>query len=185
MNFNRVFHYKVYPFWGTPIFGNIHVSQIKLFQYVADLGPHTIYRVIEIQSTAFGCQSGSISANEKIHLENPSTRSHPSYPGHGPNNQQNMFELQLMVQNLTHKLVSLYIIGVDSANFHLSTYKFPKNMCPISTCHWWFCATNLVAVWIQGLQAESLHLKPKLGDLRSPKTLEVVVTLVLVSFVDL
>lgn len=33
---------------------------------------------VEIQSTAFGCESG---ANEKIHFENPSTISHPAYPG--------------------------------------------------------------------------------------------------------
>ena len=29
IHFNRVFHYKVYPFWGTPIFGNTHICLAK------------------------------------------------------------------------------------------------------------------------------------------------------------
>ena len=34
IHFNRVFHYFHHPFWGTPIFGNIHKSHVcrQIFQ---------------------------------------------------------------------------------------------------------------------------------------------------------
>ena len=86
---------------------------------------------VEIQSTAFGCESG---ANEKIHFENPSTKSHPTYPGYA-SNQQNIFELQIMIQDFTyHKLASLYIIGVDWGNFTNQLINF-QTFGPFSNCH--------------------------------------------------
>ena len=30
IHINRVFHYKLHPFWGTPIFGNTHIIQVLL-----------------------------------------------------------------------------------------------------------------------------------------------------------
>ena len=30
IHFSRIFHYKVYPFWGITIFGNTHVCPYKL-----------------------------------------------------------------------------------------------------------------------------------------------------------
>lgn len=88
-------------------------------------------RRVEIQSTAFGCESG---ANEKIHFENPSTKSHPTYPGYA-SNQQNIFELQIMIRDFTyHKLASLYIIGVDWGNFTNQLFNF-QTLGPFSNCH--------------------------------------------------
>ena len=31
--FNRVFHYFHHPFWGTPIFGNTHISYSHIANY--------------------------------------------------------------------------------------------------------------------------------------------------------
>ena len=103
---------------------------------------------VEIQSTALGCESG---ANEKIHFENPSTKSHPTYPGYA-SNQQNIFELQLiMIRDFTyHKLASLYIIGVDSVNFNNQLINLP-DIRPIFQL-------SLPSLWIQVPPAESLHL---------------------------
>ena len=30
---NKVFHYKVYPFWGTPIFGNIQMLLLLFWDF--------------------------------------------------------------------------------------------------------------------------------------------------------
>ena len=54
IHFNRVFHYKVYPFWGASIFGNTHIgsyrcSHLHPYKCIQQLDLYTAQRPLLIE----------------------------------------------------------------------------------------------------------------------------------------